>query len=86
MANPKRRKKLSALEESIGNADTREFIYKKIDKSLTVSFLGGAMIGASLLLYDNGYNLLAFCAMGASLGLFFFSRFNGLRFLFEGDE
>jgi len=61
-------------------------VYKLIDKSLFVSFLGGVSLGIIPFLFLSGMYVLSIIGSIMSLGLYFCSRYLGLNFLFEGDD
>ena len=76
---------MSNLAEAVSSEEQREYIYKKIDRSITFSFVGGVVLGMSTFFYTKGFGGTALGFMVGSLIIFFMSRFNGLRFLFDDD-
>ena len=82
----KREKNVNIFAGLIDAQEYKEYIYKKIDKSLTLSFIGGVSLGLGAFFSIVGYNFIALVVIVLSLVIFFASRFNGLRFIFEGDE
>jgi VIT1/CCC1 family predicted Fe2+/Mn2+ transporter len=61
-------------------------VYKLIDKSLFVSFLGGVLLGIVPFLFLSDLYILSIISSVISLALYFSSRYLGLNFLFEGDD
>ena len=71
---------------SFGGTGVKKEVYKMIDKSLFVSFVGGVLLGAVPFLFLSDMYVLSVISSIMSLALYFSSRYLGLNFLFEGDD
>ena len=69
-----------------GGTGFKREVYKIIDKSLFVSFLGGVLLGVVPFLFSSDMYVLSIISSIVSLALYFCSRYLGLNFLFEGDD
>jgi len=61
----------------------RSAIYNSIDKSLFLSFVGGAFLGVAIFFFGRGRMGMSSLFFLFSLVFFFVSRYFGLNFLFN---
>ena len=71
---------------SLHDEEIKKVVYKIIDKSLLLSFIGGALLGIVPFVFSSSWKLVSFVFVGASLIAYFAARYSGLKFLFTEDE
>ena len=74
------------LISSLQDNEIKTVIYRMIDRSLLLSFIGGVFLGILPFLFLGSWVITSIFCFGVSLMLFFLARYLGLKFLFIDKE
>ena len=77
---------MGANAEVMDEEESRRVLYSKVDKGLTLSFIGGVLLGICPFFYVKEYMWICLGIWTLSLIVFFLSRYVGLKFLFKEEE
>lgn len=72
--------------ESICNDDIRRAIYKIIDRSLALAFIGGVLLGIIPFMISGDWRISSVFCLIFSLIIFFVARYSGLKILFKPNK